>query len=558
MYNRKWKAWESAKTTEALLLWCKESFNRENPEALFLLADAELGKADHGKETADAVYRMERAAKLGYVPAELAMGQLFQYGWAVHRNVKKAKEWYEKAAASGNAEAQTYLEALRKAKIRRVFAFATVFLFCAAAIFCVWTLTSNAAPDGVIVHEDTILLTPISTEEFQQALNQLVTQYDDELVVSGQRSSNRLLLMFEGTGVDLSDFPAAVVIADQDNYLVVQFATEEEAQRCLDFLQTMDNVLFANMDAYLALQDAQTDVHTTTGIPYVSPYSGEAYYSWGVEYMGLDRLSAWVRTLQTETVTVAVLDTGFEPCDENRAYYLDGIDLNDPSANAWTDDDGHGTHVAGTIIDCVWGLNVQILPIRVFLPGENAGAPESYVVEGLRYAVQNGADVINLSLGGSCAATDPDDTCGSAKDYFVSAAVANNIVVVTAAGNGDEFGNPEDACAHCPAHMRDAIVVAACDSAECPASFSNYGEAVDVTAPGVDITSYFPGDTFAELSGTSMAAPHVSALAAMLKLYLPDRTPAQIEKYVKDYCTAIVGATGYGSGIPWAGYFAGE
>ena len=85
MYNRQWRAWQSAEYDEARLLWCRESFNRENPEALFTLADAALGKAGKGKETAEAVYNMEKAAKLGHAQAALAMGELFQYGWAVHR-----------------------------------------------------------------------------------------------------------------------------------------------------------------------------------------------------------------------------------------------------------------------------------------------------------------------------------------------------------------------------------------------------------------------------------------------------------------------------------------
>ena len=66
MYNRQQKGWESAEYEESLLLWCRESFNRENPEALYILADYTLGKASSGKETADAVYQMEKAAGLAW------------------------------------------------------------------------------------------------------------------------------------------------------------------------------------------------------------------------------------------------------------------------------------------------------------------------------------------------------------------------------------------------------------------------------------------------------------------------------------------------------------
>lgn len=560
MYNKQWKAWESAEYQENVVLWCLEPFNKENPEALFILADKALGKTERGKDTANAVYQMEHAAELGYAQAALAMGQMFQYGWAVHRNAKKAKEWYEKAAELGSAEAKSYLEALKREKRRRTLMGCAVACVCAMAVCVLVMLMPKALPDGVKVHQDTQLLQPITMEEFQQAINDLVLEYDDELVISGQRSTNRLMLMFEGSGIDLSAFPAATVIADQGNYLVVQFETEEDAQRCLEALQKMDNVLFADMDEYITNDDAddQAKIHNTSSIPYGSPYTGDVYYSWGVEYLGLDQLAAWVKTQQTKPVTVAVLDTGFEPCDENMHRYLDGIDMNNPAKSGWTDDDGHGTHVAGTIIDCTWDLDVQILPVRVFLPGANAGAPEIYVVEGLRYAIQNDVDVINLSLGGRCNHADPGETCGSAKDYFVSEAIAQNIVVVIAAGNGDQYGNPEDTNINCPAHIDEAIIVAACDPTDQLASFSNYGEAVDVAAPGVDVVSYYPGGNFASLGGTSMAAPHISALAAMLKLYLPDRTPAQIEKYITQYCVEMADTMGYGEGIPWAGYFAGN
>ena len=227
-----------------------------------------------------------------------------------------------------------------------------------------------------------------------------------------------------------------------------------------------------------------------------------------------------------------------------------------PGAKGWTDNHGHGTHVAGTVIDCTWDLEVSVLPVRVFHP--SGGAPDSFIVAGLQYAMQSGVDVINMSLGGRCPHSDPGVSCGSAIDYYVQMAADQNIVVTIAAGNGDEQGNPENTNIICPAHIDCGIIVAACDKTGNLASFSNYGESVDVCAPGVDVWSYYPGDQLAALDGTSMAAPHISALAAMLKLYLPDRSAAQIEKYITEYCVDKGNPAYYGEGIPWAGYFAGE
>lgn len=558
MYNAKQKCWISASYDESYLIWCREPFNRENPAAMFALADHMLEQAERGKQNAEAVYLMESAAKLGDEKSALAMGQLLEHGWAVQRNLRMAEQWYEKAASFGSAEAGALLAALKhKRRMKRLLT-ASVSLALIGVVLCAILLPTVLAPvEGILVHSDTVLITPATTDEFQSALNELIAQYDDELVISGQRSSNRLILMFEGPGIDLSDFPAAAVLANQDNYLVIQFRSEEDAQRCFEWLIDNDSVLFAETDDYAMHTNSQTGgMHTTSGEPYSSPYSGAVYYSWGVEFLGLDRLAAWLMTQQTEPVVVAVLDTGSEPCAENQHRYLDGYDMAVPGANGWTDNNGHGTHVAGTIIDCTWDLDVSVMPIRVFLP--TGGAPDSFVVAGLQYAIQSGADVINISLGGHCAQSDPDTSCGSAIDYYVQEAANQNIVVVIAAGNGDEYGNPENTNINCPAHLDSGIVVAACDRNGNLASFSNFGDSVDVCAPGVEIRSYYPGGNIVPLDGTSMAAPHISALAAMLKLYLPDRTAAQIEKYITDYCVERADTMSYGEGIPWAGYFAGE
>ena len=154
--------------------------------------------------------------------------------------------------------------------------------------------------------------------------------------------------------------------------------------------------------------------------------------------------------------------------------------------------------------------------------------------------------------------TSPDAVCNGAKDYYIQDAVDQGIVVVVAAGNGDDYGNPVSTTGECPAHLGNCIVVAACDNRDRLASFSNYGESVDVCAPGVDVVSYYPGDTFAALNGTSMATPHVSALVAMLKMIMPNKTPAQIEKYITDYCIDMGNDMYYGAGIPWTGFFAGD
>lgn len=559
MYSREDRCWKSEQYDASIIAWCREPFNKENPEAMFILSDSMLESASKGKQTSEAVYLMEKAAKLGNARAALAMGQMFRYGWAVSRSRKSALMWYEKAAQLGDAEAAHLLEEWKRQRRRTVILSVaavalTAFLVC-GLLFKLWSMRPV---EGILVHENTQLRQTDDLEEFASALNELVAQYDDELVISGQRGSNRLMLRFEGSGIDLSDFPAAVVIEGGENFLIVQFDSEIEAQRCLEILKNTKGVLFVEEDSYKteASKTMTANDLTSTGTPYTSPNTGEVYYSWGVEYLGMDKLAAWIMTQQTDPVTVAVLDTGSEPCRENAHLYLAGYDTIDTANNhGWTDVDGHGTHVAGTIIDCTWGLDIQILPIRVLGPN---GQPDSCIATGLMIATQDGVDVINMSLGGPCMHSDPGQSCGSALDWCIEDAVNHGIVVVVAAGNGDKHGNPVSTADTCPGHLDCCIVTAACDSLDRLASFSNFGESVDVCAPGVGVVSYYPGDTYASLSGTSMAAPHISALVAMLKMTMPGKTPEQIEKYIIDYCVDMGNSRYYGEGIPWAGYFAGN
>ncbi len=256
----------------------------------------------------------------------------------------------------------------------------------------------RTAPRNILVHKDTKLTCPVTLTETNQALNNLIEQYDDEQVVSGVSSTKRLLLQFEGDEIDLSAFPAAEVIADEENYLIVQFQTEEEAQQCLEAVEGMDGVVCASMDKYQSASQNAVAARTAYGTPYTSPSTGMVYYSWGVEYLGLDRMSSWVAGQQTEPVTVAVLDSGVEPCNETQGRILEGLDMFDPSGNGWNDMAGHGTHVAGTILDCTRGLDVSVFPVRVL--GENGKGTDSSVIQGLKAAIANDVDVINMSLGG--------------------------------------------------------------------------------------------------------------------------------------------------------------
>lgn len=279
--------------------------------------------------------------------------------------------------------------------------------------------------------------------------------------------------------------------------------------------------------------------------------------------------TAWNTTTGSNSITVAVIDSGVDynhpdlsgrvtkgkdlsTCDDSAEESL-GLPpggCNNPKQqdNDPMDDSGHGTHVAGTIGAIgnnavgVTGINwsVNILAIKVL--GSGGGGPFSNVLEGIQYAADNGAKVINMSLGahnaGSCASSQ-NRVAQDAIDY----AVGKGVTVVVAAGN-DGSDVSSDIFGSC----NNAIVVGATTQNDTRPSWSNYGSNVTIAAPGVQILSTIPSVLSPELAqgcpafpqsnlyrycqGTSMATPHVAGAAGVLLSLKPDLTPDQVKNYL--------------------------
>lgn len=571
MYNKELKSWTAECSDEELM----EKYRAEqdhSSEAKFYVADKLLSEAKRGDKTADAVYLMEMSANTDFEPAVLAMAQMFRYGHGVKKNIKTALMWYQKAAALGNKEAADIASSLKRKKKAKIGIFVLLTALIVAAVAMILHF-ANGAGVHVLVDRGVEVKQPVSAEEFATELAKLIREYDDEQVISGQRSTNRLLLRFEGDKLDLRGFLADKVILQEDNRLVVQFSSEEEAKRCLDILKKMENIDYVEEDNYE--NSVENTVAKTTGQHYdqklVSKYSGRSYYSWGVQDLQLDRLAAWIeKNINGNSVVVAVVDSGVYENDEMKGRLLPGFDLFlGCAADSAKVLDGHGTHVAGIILDATQGLDVKVLPIRII--GYECTAA-SVTAAGIDYAVDHGADIINLSVGGS-----PSPY----KEDAVKRAVSKGVVFVTAAGN-----ERADTAYFSPARMEECIVVAAHDVNDKTAlHFSNYGKSVSVSAPGVDILSYWKDDSnlendvrqqglpidsvvpkgnkmsngiYLEFSdGTSMAAPHISALAAMIKFIRPNATPEQVKGYIQDYCVNPGDELYYGAGICQAGLLAG-
>ncbi|MEV6251527.1 type VII secretion-associated serine protease mycosin [Streptomyces sp. NPDC051742] len=259
---------------------------------------------------------------------------------------------------------------------------------------------------------------------------------------------------------------------------------------------------------------------------------------WGLE--ALHTTEAW-RTTKGEGVTVAVLDTGVDAGHPDlEGSVLTGRDLIGFGAaegdRAWA---RHGTAMAGIIAghghghdgrDGVLGIapEAKILPVRVILEGTDKARDKARksrgaaLAEGIRWAADHGADVINLSLGDDSKSAHPD----AGEDAAVQYALAKGVSVVASAGNGGEKG---DHISY-PAAYPGVIAVTAVDRYGTHASFSTRRWYATVSAPGVDIAIADPDRRYYEGWGTSAAAAFASGAVALVRAAHPDLTPAQVKR----------------------------
>lgn len=303
-------------------------------------------------------------------------------------------------------------------------------------------------------------------------------------------------------------------------------------------------------------------------------------YNWNYNMLNLQK--AWDVKKGNHDIIVAVLDTGISIDHEDlkdNLYLVPGCDLidkdDDPSDTKYDEKEGdvifsHGTHVAGIIsavTDNKKGIagvawNVKIMPIRV-LDSKGEGTAD-VIAEGINLAVEKKANVINLSLG--ITRKQPGDDGTKVLTDAIDNAIANGITVVAAAGNDSK---PIVAF---PANHTPVIAVSALDHSGFKAPYSNYGSEIDFCAPGggepnplsildwvaktILSTIYFKDDNtndYTFMIGTSMAAPHISGLAALLYSKNPTITPTQVEENLKNGCIDL-GAkekdSHYGHGLP--------
>ena len=287
--------------------------------------------------------------------------------------------------------------------------------------------------------------------------------------------------------------------------------------------------------------------------------------NWGADLVKAPEV--WAQGYTGKGVIVAVVDTGVDYNhedlknniwtnaneivgngidDDGNGYIDDNYGWNfDEKNNNTLDNNGHGTHVSGTIAGennnyGVTGIayDAKIMPVKVL--NESGSGSYSSISKGIRYAVDNGANVINLSLGG----TSSNRTLESAINY----ASSKGVIVVMAAGN-DGDSSPDYPARYA---SKSGIAVGAVDKNNNMPDFSNRSGANEisyVTAPGVKVYSSVPNNQYATYNGTSMAAPHVAGVVALMLSANPNLTDAQVRQIVAETAENSTQSTNSSSNI---------
>lgn len=336
----------------------------------------------------------------------------------------------------------------------------------------------------------------------------------------------RIIGKFKQIPKNFDSFDITDSVISEDGRFVLQFDSENELLKCLKELRSNSNIIYAEQDKPVYVASLE---------------ESKEHVSWGVDAIEADKYSdSIVLPSEDSSVTVAIVDSGCADIDYVKSKLVQGYDFvdNDTDATNDTSIDSHGTFLASIITDCTSKLPVNIMPVRVLssISGSLINA-----VNGIFYAVDNGADVINISLVGVLS------DCSSLDDALMYAE-QNNVSVVVCAGN-----SKSDIENYCPAHNETAITVSSVnDENEFSESFSNFGDKIDISAPGENIVGYNALGEKTTLSGTSMSAAFVSAAALMFRL----ENPGCNTKQVRDSLTACAedfGETGwdkyYGYGV---------
>lgn len=337
-----------------------------------------------------------------------------------------------------------------------------------------------------------------------------------------------------GLTVDRLSTPQDFDATELDNFFLIGIPDKNEflIERIEDKLEDFSEILWIERNEVVRVEDPVGTLkkHDNTRYGVNDP---EVRYQWGLDKLKMDEYYTLLRTSKIKPqrpARVFVLDTGVDATHEDLQ-----LNYKSHSTKYDTDGSGHGTHCAGVIGAVTnnglgiasMALNpgmIEISGIKVL--GSNGAGTQAGIIRGIIEAVDGGADVISMSLGGRSSQT-KQRTYNEAFQY----ATEHGVIVVVAAGN-----NGGDARNISPANTEGVITVTAVNEDLNRAPFSNHITNIErgIAAPGTNIYSTLPGDKYTSMNGTSMAAPRVSALAGILKSYYPELTYEEFYEIIHD------------------------
>lgn len=306
-----------------------------------------------------------------------------------------------------------------------------------------------------------------------------------------------------------------------ENYYILNLPQDSDIQSVYAKLSKLSEIDAVSPDYILSVQEIPDDPAYST--------------LWGLSEISAPK--AWDIKNGKSNVMVGIVDTGVDLNHEDlKGNVIKGINTVDETRDP-SDDHGHGTHVAGTvgavtnnaigISSISWGAKL----LAVKSCDENGDCKTSDVSRGIKYAIDKGAKIVNVSVAG-------EGSCRGTYDDISRYAKEKNVLLVVAAGNGIQ-GKGVDAKKWIPAGCNDIFTVGAIGPSGDRASYSNYGDVLSISAPGGDrgaeactestcILSTSNNNTYSLRQGTSMAAPQVSGAAALLLSYNPLLSVSQI------------------------------
>lgn len=383
----------------------------------------------------------------------------------------------------------------------------------------------------------------VSVETLEKNGYEIACNENHEIVITNAFQTKRLIVRIGDAGVLKNTYGAKTMISDGEGKYVLQYQSMAATKRAYENLKINEEIDSVSRDHVVFCSDVQSV--QGSGNPLVQ----EERNRWGAERIESDRMKQYLASKNKKTeIVVALVDTGV---DLDHPFLKDrlisgGYDFLDNDKTP-EDEYGHGTSCAGIIKDNTPDC-VKILPLRAVRRDGHSGFEIAAAID---YAVKKGADIINMSFGGRCTAGDECEI-----KIAVNKAIKAGVVCIAAAGNdGCDCGN------WCPSGIEKCITVASTDSEDNRDLWSNYGVCVDIAAPGEGIWSSDLNGTYNMASGTSLAAPFVSAGAAMLLINNSSLTVSGVEKELKK----LAGDHGmqgvdkfYGAGILDFGIFFGE